>query len=138
MGNPDITSIDFLFEIAPPGIETGVSLKNVTTDAQTMGEESISLLEFHAQGFALEVPARSCATGHHLAIHIRAKRGAQAEVVFDATVRVDRDADLPLKRKRIEVTLMQFNNAAWEKLQALFSSRQAEIEEFFEAATGRR
>ncbi len=131
-------SLDLLFKNGPATFETLVTLKNVTTDAAEVDGSMISLLEFQEQGFALEVPSRSCASGHHLAIKILLRKPDEEEFHFDATVKVERTVDLPAKKKRIEVTLMQYSSAAWERLQEMFSSRQNEIVDFFEAATGRR
>ena len=129
-----------------------ISLVNVTTNTQVSsgkriyggkaqevkgGEDlSIVFLEFlDENGIKIEVPPRSCAAGHSVELSITT-RGAKENISFLASGKVEESVVLPNKKVELDITLIKFDQNVWEALKGLFSNRQDEILNFFDAAKG--
>jgi hypothetical protein len=124
----------------PQSIEFRISASNETSHTQISDgsptSPKITLIEFLEQGLALELPKNSCAQGHHLSLAIQVTSPPERAMRFSMTAKVDALTKQPDQTERADLALIQFKEDAWNAFLRLFASRQAEIEDFFNAAKG--
>ncbi|OFZ79420.1 MAG: hypothetical protein A2583_02950 [Bdellovibrionales bacterium RIFOXYD1_FULL_53_11] len=124
-------------------IQTTISIMNVTTRMEIkpkkFGPEEIGikLIEFMGMELVFEIPANSCAPGHNVLIHIEATGPDKKKVQFNTTAKVTELEDPGDNRHTIKVSLLQYDEMSYNDFNSLFSSRQQEIEEFFNGVKGR-
>lgn len=129
-------------------IELHLSFVNTTTkttvqdgkkfigDEQVLSADTgVRLVEFRENGMLLEVPARSGAAGHQLQLKIWTV-GAALEVELSSVVTVSSVERLGAGRDQFEVVFNEVDSRSWKDLQAVFASRQDQINEFLKAAKG--
>lgn len=116
-------------------IEDGKRVYGNKTDKKAGEDHRIQILELMEEGLILEMPSRSCSAGHSLFIEIQTK-GAKRDIKLEFRVKVVEAESIDKNVDRIQVELTQFDNYSWNKFCGLFSSRQKEIEDFFEAVKG--
>ncbi len=124
-----------------------ISLENTTTHTElrdgrrfytaangkkTEGEDGnaeIIVTEFLENGFALELPSKTCSTGHNVMINIIAAAPTKiVNVSFSA--KVTSVEHLDPKRDLVALKLVQFDEVSLSEFEQLFSSRQEEINQF--------
>jgi len=121
-------------------IHLKVSFTNTATHTEVKPDIDLSgkgmkLIEFRDQGLVLEGPGGICAEGHNVMIHIHTD-GAKPEIQFGSTAKVEQVEKLPDKRLQLTVRLIQFDEGTWKALQGVYSNRQDEIMDFFNAVKG--
>jgi hypothetical protein len=84
----------------------------------------------------LEVPTKSCAHGHNLTLTITATLPNKSVLNFSSTAKVEAHKKSDSKSDEISISLVQFDGAMWRLLTESFTSRQAQIEEFFASVKG--
>ncbi|MGE0615884.1 MAG: hypothetical protein AB7P04_09600 [Bacteriovoracia bacterium] len=118
-----------------------IGLKNITTNTEVGGhlkdpkKRDVQLVEFLEQGLSVEVPVNTGARGHHVLLKVETE-GATPNLVFEATAKIDELENLNAERAQLSLTLIQYEEEHWERLQKTFSSRQDDILAFFEAVKG--
>ena len=118
-------------------IKMTFELENVTTRMKAEKPEFIKLLEHSGKDLVLEIPKRVCSTGHMLVLNMCASDPTtKKEYKFNATVKVTKMEPGEDGLDRAEVTLVQFEQAMWDQIVALYANRQAQIMEFFQAVKG--
>lgn len=108
------------------------SAKQEKSDSEDL---RIRFVEFLDKGFVLEVPANSCSDGHNLLLDI-ATKGASKDIKLKGSAKVTKVEKLENKKLQIEVNLVQYDDAQWQAMKAIFSDRQNDILEFFKAVKG--
>ena len=114
--------------------------KNAKKDRKDTNLE-INFLEFlegkedHEEGVILDVPPNTCAEGHNITIQLNTLN-AKADVKLELMGKVVNYEALDQKRGKVVLELTQYDKKSWTALQNIFSSRQAEILEFFQAVKG--
>jgi len=93
---------------------------------------SIVLAEFGERSLTLEVPSHVCSSGHNLVITI-VTEGANPNITFAASAKVESTEKLPTGRERIYMNLTQYDDRVWNSLLNIYSRRQEEILKFFKA-----
>ena len=96
----------------------------------------IRLLELMDRGLTLDVPTKTCAEGHTLALDIKLYESDEVEVHFQCTVRVDEVTREDAGRDKIKTSLAQVDEIAWAKIGKVYAKRQEDIFKFFAAAKG--
>lgn len=99
---------------------------------------SLHFVEFvGTKGLVIDAPPNTCAMGHNVTLEIHTENvPADKEVHFGSTCKVISKEVTEEKREIIELQLVQFEETNWSALKAIFSKRQDEILEFFEAVKG--
>lgn len=141
-GIPEIRNEDF------ESIQIHLSFFNVTTKTEVaegkryLGDQlqkdsgaKIDLVEFREDGMVLEVPARSGAVGHQLKITLNTE-GAKENLDVTFIVTVTAVEKMSPTRDQYEVKFNEYDPKIWKELQAIYSVRQNEIENFLKAAKG--
>jgi hypothetical protein len=127
------------FTVSPDAFESirvSITFKNDTSKTAVKEKGRVQVLELSELGMGLEVPRRSCATGHVLTLDFEVKVPGEAEPFkFSSGMKVDL-CEAFGERDQISVTLTQGTSADWEWFRGLFERRQGEIEEFFKAVKG--
>ena len=118
-------------------IQCFIKLQNLTTRTTVKELPKSIIAEFGERELVVEIPARSCAQGHNLMgdieiVPVGPERKWQ--FVFTATVKMIEGHGNPVER--VTLSLVQFPEAEWERLQKVFNSRQDEIEDFLKSARG--
>lgn len=97
--------------------------------------ENIRIVEFLENGLVLEMPQKACAKGHSLVIHVRVDR-IKGVLKFDTTSKVVEIEKQPSGEELVTTQFVQFKEEEWKMFQELYSGRQNEIFEFFQAVKG--
>ncbi|MEK6580065.1 MAG: hypothetical protein AABZ55_12620 [Bdellovibrionota bacterium] len=113
-----------------------VQFRNANSKTPLKKEANVTLTEWLEKGLVIEVPSRTCATGHSAAITLSAVRGAEKLMVVNMTVKITDVENLPDFRDRVTLSFVQYEEFEWKKLLRLFASRQDEIEDFFKKVRG--
>ncbi|MBI3543682.1 MAG: hypothetical protein HY075_10460 [Deltaproteobacteria bacterium] len=122
-------------------VRLDVHFQNLLSGSGVVPAEQVTLDELGDKALVLGLPAGSCNVSHGVMIEIAradasARKGAP---VLKATGKVrgieklDEDDD---KRVRAHIDLVQYDEESWERLLALFSGRQLEINRFLAAVRG--
>ena len=134
-----MTSDEDVFEINPQDFNSAVlviDFVNNTTTTKTRNEGVIQIIEILDKGFLLELPSKSCSSGHNISLRIEAILPNKEKLIFETTAKVDEHKPLEDHVDQVKVTFMQYNEEQWKKFTAIFSNRQKQIEDFFTAAKG--
>ena len=126
-------------------VELQIAVENMTSHTKIADGTSkgprVDLVELAERGFTVNLPRASCASGHNLMIEIAVIQPPSKRMKFSATTKVElveKNSEVKGNKEpeRVELSLIQFEEEAWERLKTLFTSRQNEIEDFFKAARG--
>lgn len=111
-------------------------VENLFTQTSVKKGSSVVLSEFKERGFILELPARTCASGHHLFIEVSTQGKPGKQIRMEMTCKVEQVDSIGEGVCTVEVSLLQFDEGKWQELQDYYSGRQNEILDFFSAARG--
>ena len=111
-------------------------LTNTTTQTTVKNNKAIRLIELQNRGLTLEVPSPSCHQGHNIILEITGFDEHKNEFKFSSTAKVEHLESVQDNMDRIDITLVQYDEKAWENFCHRFSHRQNEITDFFERAKG--
>lgn len=89
-----------------------------------------------APQFAIEMPHRNCAVGHHLRLSLRVTGPRSLDFKFDLPVRVRGVEPVDATRERITLSLLDASHAGWAHLLTIFAERQAASDELFTRMRG--
>lgn len=118
-------------------IQIEFDVTNTTTGTLFRKNVSIRVAQIGERGMHLEVPRRSCAMGHSLAIKLHIRNIPRADdLEFEATAKVETLETFEQGGDSIGLQILQCDERQWQRFLEIFSSRQKEIEEFFAAARG--
>ena len=95
----------------------------------------IGLVEFLEQGMVIEAPKNSCSTGHNVMLEIEVV-GAPRSLSFHCSGKVISKELISPETDSLTVQLVQYGELQWVALQEIYSSRQNEIERFFQSVRG--
>lgn len=95
----------------------------------------IGLLEFLEQGMIIEAPKNCCSTGHNILLEIDVV-GASKELNFQCSGKVAAKEPISTETDSLSIQLVQYEELQWVALQEIYSSRQSEIERFFQSVRG--
>jgi hypothetical protein len=117
-------------------IEFVFTVKNLTSRTELKKGTPIRLCEWLEQGFVLELPYRSCGQGHSLHVEILASLGDQKHPKFEANCKVEELDHNDDATDRVVLHMVQYDKAGWQKLRALYDSRQEEVLKFLASVRG--
>ncbi|MBI2712558.1 MAG: hypothetical protein HYX41_06885 [Bdellovibrio sp.] len=118
-------------------VEVFIRLQNTTAHTSVPDEHRIRVQQLLDKGFALEVPEKTCAVGHSLALEVICKGSSVGEFSFRCTAKVESLKNWPEDHMdEIMIKLVQFPEDPWDKLKQIFNDRQKEIVAFLNAAGG--
>jgi hypothetical protein len=117
-------------------IETEVTAQNATTGIPIRCDSANALCEVEERSIALEVQNKSCATGHNLLVEITMKVPKGPALKFVTTTRVTQIEHLDETLDKVYLTLVQFQEEAWQKVLEVFQKRQESIENYLVSAKG--
>jgi hypothetical protein len=120
-------------------IQLSVQFQNLTTKTEIREPNSISLVEVLERSLVFEMPATSCNVKHSVLASIKKKlpgRERKFEPLLNFTGKVATVEPQDNQLIRVTIDCVQFDEASWNDLLQLFSTRQKEIEGFFAAAKG--
>ena len=131
-----------------------IALTNLTTQAEIRngkrsfgtgmekpikGEEAesfeVRIYEFLEDGFMLEVPSKTCAVNHSIALEVVAEN-SNPKVNFSANLKVLNVEKMSSVVDLIQAKFVQKSNQEWEALQSLYNLRQSQINQFLSEVKG--
>lgn len=119
--NPFFSIEDFL------SLEVNIEGSNLTSQVSIL-KGGIQLAQFLENGMVIEVPPRSCSTGHLLSLQIEVKRPVGDQLVTASTtvtgIVVDLDGD-PKTRQMASLAFRQYSRETWESFLEYLSTKQA-------------
>lgn len=120
----------------PLTVEREVPSWMTKQEIEAMPEErSILLSDFDEEFIYLEMPSSACSKGHILNLRIIvANVEDNPEYKFICTVK--ETSKLPEDRQEVKAKLAAGQEKEWQLFSEIFSARQNEIDDFFQAAKG--
>lgn len=113
-------------------IRVEISVTNTTRNSPIdQPNFKIQFLEFTDDGLVLELPNASVQKGHFVTLRIDWTDAEENQGTFHSGGKVT-DFD----KGRTVIQLLEYDQAAWEQFQGLFSSRQDDILKFLAAVRG--
>ncbi|MGE4234623.1 MAG: hypothetical protein AB7F43_14990 [Bacteriovoracia bacterium] len=104
-------------------------VENLFTKATIRGAPpEIAVLEIDESNFSLSLPNTFCNVKQHLMLEVF----HEGQEVLRATANVKKKEDQKDGTAHYHLKLVQFDNKSWEKFMGLYTSRQEEIDNFFE------
>lgn len=128
--------LGFIDPVDFQSIDFELSIQNVTARTHFPKERVIKAIEFHEDGLVLDVPAKTCAKGHQLAISITVTGARYKIPPLLATGHVVELVALSKDSCSAKIKLDQFERSIWEDLLELYKNRQNEIDDFLSSAKG--
>ncbi len=125
MNVSDFNSMKLTFEIS--NSTTGLSFKK---------DFKVLLIQIFEKGMELEIPENSCRKGHFLMMKITTVNLQGGDLKFETTAKVDSCSGIDEGSDAAVVSLVQFDEQVWKKLNSAFNRRQEEIEKFLSSVRG--
>ena len=100
-------------------------------------DQKINFNELLEEGMVLEIPWRLCAEGHLLDIKIEPVNCPPGTQPFEAVLKVDSLEKMEKGRAKITASLHKCIPDDWKNFCSIFTHRQSQIEDFFDAVKGR-
>ncbi len=116
-------------------IEVILDFENVTTRTKLKASDKAIFSELAEDSFIIEVPEKACSKGHNVLVEITTKN-APEDLAFSVTGKVVSTEKVNAGKLRTEVKLVQYEESDWNAFTQIFSKRQEEITEFFDAVRG--
>ncbi|MBI3544459.1 MAG: hypothetical protein HY075_14400 [Deltaproteobacteria bacterium] len=127
-------------------IRLHIYFSNTTTRTEIRDPKKNELVEIGDKWLVFELPSKCCAKQHSVLIEItrsskKSERGPKDKPdkeidLLSVTGKVHHVQDLGEDRWRVTIECVQFDETEWTSLLNMYSSRQAEIEQFFAAVKG--
>ncbi|MBL7714833.1 MAG: hypothetical protein JNL01_05150 [Bdellovibrionales bacterium] len=94
-----------------------------------------NIIEFSENELLIELPSKSYATGHYLMINLEVKGSKTPFKTLEIEGKIESLENLD-GADQIRFSMSQFDHSEWDKIRAAFSSRQADIQNFFASVKG--
>ncbi len=128
---------DFDAPLGPPSIQWEIKMENTTAGTSSADSQAIKMLQILDKGLILEVPEKTCAAGHHVALKIKGIGIPNLDLQFNATGKVESAERFPDHTDQIQIKLIQYPEGAWDALQRVIAERQEQLVKFLADVGGR-
>lgn len=95
-------------------------------------------VEFSEAGFNVEIPHRSCASGHHLLTTLVVTPEEGEPISFESSSKVIESEALGDDRDYISLELLQYESETWERILEFFTQKQEKLDDLLAIVKGEK